>query len=179
MNSPAAQTMRTDFPRPACVAQRLPKGPGKAAQRNRSGFGFASLLSVDRKTSASSFPRKRESSDTPKAVPAALGPRLRGDDGSLRSTPQNTPFSVQPPSVYPSLGWCRATQGFADKGRGLSEPRSGEFRSPRETRVAQGTGRSPAPTQGRLLFDYFFLAKQEKVIRRSTAKNSATNRTHA
>jgi hypothetical protein len=61
------------------------------------------------------------------------------------------------------LGRRRATQALAEKGRGLSEPRSGEFRSalndaqhreevplgcPRQRRVAQGTGRSPAPTQG-------------------------------
>jgi len=37
------------------------------------------------------------------------------------------------------LGRCRATQGFADKGRALSEGHSPELRSPRETRVAQGT----------------------------------------
>ena len=37
------------------------------------------------------------------------------------------------------LGRCRATQGFADKGRALSEGQSPELRSPREARVAQGT----------------------------------------
>jgi hypothetical protein len=37
------------------------------------------------------------------------------------------------------LGRCRATQGLAEKGRGLSEGRSPEFRSPRQPRVAQGT----------------------------------------
>ena len=38
------------------------------------------------------------------------------------------------------LGRCRATQALAEKGRGLSEGRSPEFRSPRQRRVAQGTG---------------------------------------
>ena len=38
------------------------------------------------------------------------------------------------------FGRCRATQGLAEKGRGLFEGRSPEFRSPRQSRVAQGTG---------------------------------------
>ena len=46
------------------------------------------------------------------------------------------------------LGRRRATQGLAEKGRALSEGQSPELRSPRQHRVAQGTGRSPAPTQG-------------------------------
>jgi hypothetical protein len=46
------------------------------------------------------------------------------------------------------LGRCRATQALAEKGRGLFEGRSPEFRSPRQRRVAQGTPRSGAPTQG-------------------------------
>jgi hypothetical protein len=64
------------------------------------------------------------------------------------------------------LGRCRATQALADQGRGLSEPRSGEFRSPRQRRVAQGTRQSRAPTQGRLFFAYFLLATQKKVMPR-------------
>src|SRR5574343_998122 len=58
----------------------------------------------------------------------------------------------------------RATQVLAEKGRGLSEGRRPEFRSPRQHRVAQGTGRSPAPTQGRLFFAYlsFGEAKESK-----------------
>jgi hypothetical protein len=38
-----------------------------------------------------------------------------------------------------TLGRCRATQVLAEKGRGLFEGRSPEFRSPRQRRVAQGT----------------------------------------
>ena len=58
----------------------------------------------------------------------------------------------------------RATQGLAERGRALSEGRSPELRSPRQDRVAQGTPRSGAPTQGRLFFAYFLLAKQKKVM---------------
>jgi hypothetical protein len=35
---------------------------------------------------------------------------------------------------------CRATQGLAEKGRGLFEAHRAEFRSPRQSRVAQGPG---------------------------------------
>ena len=70
------------------------------------------------------------------------------------------------------LGRCRATQVMAERGRGLSEGRRPEFRSPRQRRVAQGSPRRGPPTQGRLLFGDFFLAKQEKVTRRSTAETS-------
>ena len=45
-----------------------------------------------------------------------------------------------------------------------------EFRSPRAGRVAQGNRRSRARSLGRLLFAYFFLAKQEKVRRPRRAK---------
>ncbi|RIX48888.1 MAG: hypothetical protein D3M94_03000 [Rhodocyclales bacterium GT-UBC] len=61
-------------------------------------------------------------------------------------------------------------QAGAEKGRALSEGQGPELRSPRSCRIAQGTGQSPAPTSGRLLFAYFFLAKQEKVRRASGAK---------
>jgi hypothetical protein len=42
----------------------------------------------------------------------------------------------------------RATQALAEKGRGLFEGRSPEFRSPRQYRVAQGTRRSRAQNLG-------------------------------
>ena len=47
---------------------------------------------------------------------------------------------IEPGWFTGPLGRCRATQGLAEKGRGLSEGRSPEFRSPRQSRVAQGTG---------------------------------------
>jgi len=63
------------------------------------------------------------------------------------------------------LGRCRATQGLAEKRRALSEPRSGELRSPRQGRVAQGTGRSPAPTRGRLLLWLLSSWRNKKKVR--------------
>ena len=54
----------------------------------------------------------------------------------------------------------------------LSEPQA-SFASRPAHRVAQGTGQRPAPTQGRLFFAYFILAKQKKVRRASSAENTA------
>ncbi len=95
-----------------------------------------------------------------------------------RLTPQK-PISF-PPEKHPislwtplgPLGRCRATEKLAEKGRGLFEGRRPEFRSPRQFRVAQGTGRSPAPNGGRLFFGDFLLAKQKKVTRAASAKPS-------
>lgn len=84
--------------------------------------------------------------------------------GACAEKAKGCPMSFQAAlGIPPSRGRRRATQGFAERGRGLSEPRSGEFRSTREGRVAQGTGRSPASTPGRLFFANFLLAKQKKV----------------
>ena len=127
MNSPAAQTMRSDCPRPACVAQRLSRGPERR-----------------------------------------LGSTCKREIDLLRSTAKKgqkskrNPFS--PGGFTGPLERCRATQGFADQGRALSEGQRPELRSPRETRVAQGTRQSRAPTQGRLFFAYFLLATQKKVM---------------
>jgi len=111
LNSPAAQTTPADCPRPACVAQRLSGGPGKASRHNRS------------------------------AQPIACCGRPRKTANFARQ-PQHQHRFTGP------LGRRRATQGFAEKGRALFEGRRPELRSPRETRVAQGTRRSRAPTQG-------------------------------
>ena len=70
----------------------------------------------------------------------------------------------------PSRRQRRATEGFAERARGLSEARRAEFRSAREDRVAQGTLRSRALTPGRFFFAYFLLAKQKKVRRAASAK---------
>ena len=70
----------------------------------------------------------------------------------------------------PSRRQRRATEGFAEIARGLSEARRAEFRSAREDRVAQGTLRSRALTPGRFFFAYFLLAKQKKVRRAASAK---------
>ena len=155
-----------------------PKGYGRASQLHRP---FAS------------FPRRRESRAVGTAYSAFLDSRLRGNDGGGRVLRCTAPESKKPifapfsPARFSSpRGRRRATQGGTDKGRGLFEARRAEFRSalndaqhreevllgcPRPDRVAQGTGRSPAPTPGRLLFAYFFLAKQEKVMSRVRREN--------
>ena len=51
----------------------------------------------------------------------------------------NTNPLLAPSRFTGPLERCRATQGLAEKGRGLSEGRRAEFRSPRQSRVAQGT----------------------------------------
>jgi len=74
------------------------------------------------------------------------------------------------PKMKPPLesGWfagplerCRATQGLAEKGRGLSEGRSPEFRSPRQSRVAQGTG-AAGTDPGSPSFCLLFLGEARK-----------------
>ena len=104
MNSPAAQTMRADCPRPACVAQRPSRGPEK-----RLGSTGEPKFSLLRST-----PKKGQKSNS------FLHP-------------------LSPGGFTGPLERCRATQGLAEKGRGLFEGRSPEFRSPRQHRVAQGT----------------------------------------
>ncbi len=79
----------------------------------------------------------------------AEGPRPACVAQRLSGGPQNTPrnlllWSPREKSQKPDrssgpLERCRATQVLAEKGRGLSEARRAEFRSPRQCRVAQGT----------------------------------------
>jgi len=71
------------------------------------------------------------------------------------------------------LGRRRATQALADKGRGLSEGRSPEFRSPRQRRVAQGTGRGPAPTQGCLFLWLLSFGQTKESTPARQARNPA------
>jgi hypothetical protein len=122
LNSPAAQTTPADCPRPACVAQRLPWGP-----RNASG--------LDRHPS---FARREESI-------SRLDSGFRRNDVAVGHNSEDGSARIGLPGP---LERRRATQALAEKGRGLSEARRAEFRSPRQRRVVQGTGRSPAPTQG-------------------------------
>jgi hypothetical protein len=57
----------------------------------------------------------------------------------------------------------RATELMAERGRGLSEARRAEFRSPRQQRVAQGSRRSrPRSLGSPSSLATFFLAKQEE-----------------
>ena len=63
--------------------------------------------------------------------------------------PELYPHNVSAQVVFTSpLVERRATERLAEKGRGLSEPPSGEFRSPRQLRVAQGSRRSRPRNQG-------------------------------
>ena len=75
-------------------------------------------------------------------------PGLSGSTSKNGQKPNSALHLLSPRYFSWPLGRCRATQALADKGRGLSEGRSPEFRSPRLRRVAQGTRRSRAPTQG-------------------------------
>jgi hypothetical protein len=68
---------------------------------------------------------------------------------------------------------CRATQGFADKGRALSEGQSPELRSPRESRVAQGTGAAGTdPGSPSSLLTFFLATQEESKTRLKRGKHS-------
>ncbi len=71
------------------------------------------------------------------------------------------------------LGRRRATQALAEKGRALSEPRSGELRSPRQRRVAQGTRVAGADLGSPSSLATFFLAKQEESTPAGQRRNPA------
>ncbi len=68
----------------------------------------------------------------------------------------------------------RATELMADKGRGLSEGRSPEFRSPRQQRVAQGSRRSRPRSLGSpfLCLLSFGEAKESETPRKGGTKPS-------
>ena len=66
---------------------------------------------------------------------------------------------------------CRRAGG---SWRGLSEGRSPEFRSRPACRVAQGTGRSPAPTWGSPSFWLLFLGEARKSTPALKAENNAS-----
>jgi phosphoserine/homoserine phosphotransferase len=101
-NSPAAQTWQAEGPRPACVAQRLPRGPEK---RPRSAY-------VAQKSGCHGQPEKTPKIEIPSLTPDAL-------PGSLRGAEQR--------------------RGWRIKGEDCLRAKP-EFRSPRQSRVAQGTG---------------------------------------
>jgi len=108
--------------------------------------------------------------------PACVAQRLPGG-------PQKPPMRKHPSSSLAfcsrsggfagPLERCRATQPLAEKGRGLSEGRSPEFRSPRQRRVAQGTPRSGAPTQGWPSFWLLFLGHTRKSTPAQQGRNPA------
>ena len=152
--------------------------PKESSQRKgdpQVGAGYAGPLRYSAGRAAAELGAAPLRQSSPKAPgPPALLSASQGDPKGVRAQnsvrekecygrPEKMPKFEIPPFGH---GWFtgplerrRATQVLADKGRGLSEARRAEFRSPRQHRVAQGTGRSPAPTQGRLFFAYFLLAK--------------------
>ena len=124
LNSPAAQTTPADYPRPACVAQRLSRGPENHPCSSGAPH-FCPFFVVDR----------------------------------------NSPFSrllVEPRRLLGPHVARQATQVLAEKGRGLFEGCSPEFRSPRQCRVAQGTRRSRAHNLGSPSFWLLFLGEARK-----------------
>ena len=99
-------------------------------------------------------------------------------EGTKSQYPTAFPSNNSPASagrLSGPLGRCRATEKLADKGRGLFEGRRPEFRSPRRFRVAQGTGRSPAPYGG-VLFLCLLSFCTSQVRRASGAKPAAEQR---
>ena len=66
----------------------------------------------------------------------------------------------------PSRRQRRATEGFAEIARGLSEARRAEFRSAREDRVAQGTGEAGADAGSPFLCVLSFGEAKESAARR-------------
>jgi len=101
-NSPAAQTRQAESPRPACVAQRLPRGPEKHPRTT-------DLL---QKTGFHGQPgKKQKNKRLPSNTDAFPGP-LRG---------------------------AEQRRGWRIKGEDCLRAKP-EFRSPRQSRVAQGTG---------------------------------------
>ena len=133
LNSPAAQTTPADCPRPACVAQRLSRGP-KNHPCSSGVPHFCHFFVVDRNSLFSRLPVE------PRRL---LGPHVAR----------------------------RATQVLAEKGRGLSEGRSPEFRSPRQYRVAQGSRRSRPHNLGSPSFWLLFLGEARKSTPAPQARN--------
>lgn len=115
LNSPAAQTTQPDFPRPACVAQRLPWGH--------------------------------------------------------KSVPDRRPGVSVLHRFAPPVGGAEHRRGWRIKGEDCLRPAGPSSAAPARPEKRREPPKG-APTPGRLLFGDFFLAKQEKVTRASSAENS-------
>jgi hypothetical protein len=96
------QTVLADCPRPACVAQRLPRGPEKRPR----------VTVAPQKMGFHGQPEKKPKIETPSLTPDALPGPLRG---------------------------AEQRRGWRIKGEDCLRAQP-EFRSPRQSRVAQGTG---------------------------------------
>ena len=104
MNSPAAQTMRADCPRPACVAQRLSRGPQ----------GVSPATAMNKSACCGRLPKKGKN-------------QIHCDTGSARV------------GCSGPLGGAEQRRLGRTKGEHCLRGFSPELRSPRPSRVAQGT----------------------------------------
>ncbi len=128
LNSPAAQTRQADYPRPACVAQRLSRG-----HERRLGSTDEPKIDLLRSTSKKG---QKSNSAHPHFQPARLAPpHDKGEAGRG--------FAFPGP-----LRGAEQRRNAGGSRRALFEGRSPELRSRPAFRVAQGTRQSRAPTQG-------------------------------
>ena len=169
LNSPAAQTRQANFPRSACVAQRLSRGPegrpgptderqkthscGQPEKRSKN-EGKASQPPTH--TQSPSFPRRREST-------RCLDSRLRGNDNSGVSTRIVSPGP---------LGGAEQRRGAGGLRLALSEPQASLASRPAH-RVAQGTGVAGTDPGGAFSLATFFWRSKRKYARASSAENTA------
>ena len=118
------------------------------------------------------------------------GPERRhGSTDATHNTFLQSDYSLDSGRFSGGHGRCRATEGFAEKGRGLFEGRRPEFRSalsdaqhreevllgcPREDRVAQGTGEAGAAL-GSPSFCLLFLGEARKSEARLKRENQRSN----
>ncbi len=153
MNSPAAQTMRADCPRPACVAQRLSRGPEKRLGSSNSQKNHL-LRSTTQKGQKSNSPHPL-SQHAHLAPPPDKGEAGRG-------------FAFPGP-----LGGAEQRRSAGGSRRALFEGRSPELRSRPALRVAQGTGAAGTDPGSPSSLLTFFLATQEESktrVRRGTRR---------
>ncbi len=147
---------KNSFEQPACCGEVDCSTETHPHPNRRVGFAQPTRFGGAERCSAKHRLNPLEGEGTKSQNPKAFPPRNR----------LSTPGRLSWP-----LGRCRATEKLADKGRGLFEARRAEFRSPRQFRVAQGTGRSPAPYGGVLFLCLLsFCTSKKKVGRAAGAK---------
>jgi hypothetical protein len=161
LNSPAAQTRQGDYPRPACVAQRLSRGPKGVSRSNAirvtDFHGQPEKKPKIEIHPSPSLPRPRHTRDSAsrrakRESRHLLDSRLRGNDRTTAS-----PRIVSPGP----LRGAEQRRGWRIKGEDCLRAKP-EFRSPRQLRVAQGTGNAGTDPGSPSSLATFFLAKQEE-----------------
>jgi hypothetical protein len=160
LNSPAAQTRQAETSRPACVAQRLARGP----KEKPSGHYHSP-----------SFPCRRESRRW-------VDSRRRGNDGSRQlllychgQPGKKLKNEIHSFSVDALPGPLRGAEQRRSAGGcrlALSEPQA-SFASRPAFRVAQGTGAAGTDPGSPSSLATFFLAKQEESTPASKAEPQA------